>query len=754
MKNFILCLLSAIKFDRAIATGKYGKGTAIVVLVVVIPIIVGIVGLHFVSNDIEPHSNSVFLSTLETYLDPSSKPVGVGSGARWYYLIVGTFGVFLLNGILVSMLVSAFESRKERWQEGLLHYPKWKIGSYSVVIGGNEMVPNLIRMLLEDKEKPIKRVLVMTNRDVSALRGRLVSELGELEERVVIYYGERTAVKDLELLHLDLIDGEIYIIGEQLDIDQKGSHHDVKNMKCMHLIAELITKSGLVTKKTCHVMFEYQSTFSVFQSTDINEQIEKVVAFKPFNYYETWAQKVLCRMELTKSEMAKADYLPLEGYEPITQDSDDIIHFIVVGMSRMGMALAKEAAMLAHYPNFQKGKLSRITFIDPQARREMEFMQGHYRELFAVSRWRYLEAPVSNMWFCNDKWADDEPWIDPRRDEKSTSPYKDSEGYKLGDYVTDIEWQFIAGSLQQPAIQDFIKREVRMSNRRVTIAICFPPDNASLAASLYLPDEVYEERNNLVQVLVHQPYGNAMLNSFMTSNQSKGYDIFSKLKAFGMMDSCYDLKEIKTLEHISEQLNKIYVDTSPSRNALRRMLGLKEIKTGKSRAAMLWSSLYSALHVCTKLRSLQFGDIGTMIQPEDYKVLAMTEHMRWNMEQLLTGFAPLNHEEQNELLRLHDEARKTVKPTDDIERLKEEMEERTMSDNDYHASPDNYRNVVEWLKKWDDYDSRKEAMKSVMSHACICSQEILEKIDDESIAYDLAFVYNLPRIYKIINGIG
>ena len=80
----------------------------------------------------------------------------------------------------------------------------------------------------------------MTNRDVSSLRKKLVSSLGKREAQVVIVYGERTSYDDLKNLRLSYTKNDIYIIGEQLDIEQNGSHHDVKNMECVQQIAKLL----------------------------------------------------------------------------------------------------------------------------------------------------------------------------------------------------------------------------------------------------------------------------------------------------------------------------------------------------------------------------------------------------------------------------------------------------------------------------------------------------------------------------------
>ena len=737
--------IKSIQFDRAIAKGRSGRIAFIALaILIVVPIAIWLVGFvgQCIFSHIEPTnelSKGLFWDTIEVYLDPSNKPETFRFTKRFYFLFVGTAGVFLLNGLLVSMLVSWFENRRDRWEKGDLHYGKNALGNFAVVIGGNEMVPDLVGQILKDKS--IDHVLVMTNRDVATLRKKLVSEFAEEEERVVIYYGERTSKDDLKRLLLQHSKNDIYVIGEQLDVDQSGSHHDVKNMDCVEKIAELLKEAGSEGKKTCRVMFEYQSTFSVFQFADVCGSISDVLDFKPFNYYETWAQKVLVNKELDLRKTGNA-YLPLEGKEPITAKSEDSVHLIVVGMSRMGIAMAVEAAHIAHYPNFiSKGIRTRITFIDSEVRREMNFFQGHYKELFAVSPWRYVEADVNGTYYEACKF-DEAPWMDSRK-ENDGSPYKDREGYTLGEELVDVEWQFIKGDLEMPSVQRFIDDEARKAHSRLTIAICFPKDNASLAASLYLPDAVYEDNSSVQQVLVYQPYGDAMQRSFdVTADKRKSYRLFEKIRAFGMVDSCYNVEFQRNLDTISDAFGNAYGSVSQTMrgglrgNSMTNSAWKKPAGVGKSLAARQWSNIYNGQHMWTKLRSVGFEGYETFDWNEEVvNLLAQVEHIRWNMEQLLLGFAPLKANEQQDMLNTFGKE----KPEKQIKKLIAGEEADVAS-------------INEWLLSWEEFDSKKEILKANMSHLDISSNKRLREVDGDAVIYDVELVRILPELYtKITN---
>lgn len=733
-------------FDRAIAKGRSGKiiVTALVVLIGV-PFaicVLGWMGQVFVVNNIPSYGvgRGLLWETIEVYIDPSNKPESFHSLKRLYFLIVGTTGVFLLDGLLVSMLVSWFENRRNRWENGDLHYPSKALGNFCVVIGGNEMVPDLVGHIL--KEKGVDYVLVMTDSDVAALRKKMYSKLGNNEDKVVIYYGERTSKEDLQLLHLPETKNDIYVIGERLDVDQRGSHHDVKNMDCVQKMAELLQTCP--EKKTCRVMFEYQSTFSVFQFADVCKKISDVLYFKPFDYFETWAQKVMVCKELDL-EKNNTNYLPLEGNMPMTAESEDSVHLIIIGMSRMGIALAIEAAHLAHYPNFiTKGKMTRISFVDVNAQKEMNCMLGQYRELFAVSRWRYVEARAGIG--CSENWMKEETvWRDPRKDE-IWSPYKDSKDYTLGKKLVDVEWQFIQGDVEMPSVQNFIREEALKQNIRLTIAICFPQDNVSLGTSLYLPNEVYETGSNVQQVLVYQPFGDAMRRSFSDNNYDvKSYKIFSKLRVFGMMDGCFSITDQDTIKYVCDVYNQQYSNASKDkifgRNMMRKKLGLPTNNVGKTSVAKQWSSYYSASHLWTKLRSVLYTphqDISDMAKA----LLAEVEHVRWNMEQLIMGYAPLNAKEFHTLMERRVEAQEIPMPKEEVGKLN--------SDNNKDVKKEDYQKVVEWLDAWRGYDELREQLKADMVHADICSLEVLRIIDEEAVDYDRILVSILPQIYNQI----
>lgn len=376
-------------------------------------------------------------------------------------------------------------------------------------------------------------------------------------------------------------------------------------------------------------------------------------------------------------------YLPLEGKIPIGYDSDDTVHFIIVGMSRMGVALGIEAARLAHYPNFvRNSKLkTRITFIDKNCHTEMKYFKGRFKELFALSPWRELKENEDIGQLDEEKWNIDNLTIDK---------------HYLGDDFIDIEWEFINRGIEDDDVHRYLQHQAKDKHKRLTIAICLPNDNASVAAALYLPEKVYE---NAIQVLVYQYHNSSVIDNISINNRMNQY--YKQLKAFGMMNEAYDVELIHIQELAAQILGNEYYNMYKQ---VVKQRGIKEIQVnsnrGKSHIAKYWSNVYNANSIWTKLRSI--GSEGSSINSEkDIHNLAIVEHNRWVIEQLLMRYRYLTPEEQ----------------------------EKAMHSLEY-----------------------KEELKGCkMAHLDICSYERLCEVDPGIFYLDVGFIRIIPQITRLIN---
>ena len=482
------------------------------------------------------------------FIDPGNQHMTSTKFGRGWAGLIAILGVFLLNGLLVSSIIGWIDSRKEKWLKGEVRY-KWflKFMKHYVIIGGNDVVTGIVKQLISKN----KYILLQTSRDVESFRRELFSNLTEEQQKlIIIYYGNRTSKEDIEKLHIEKAE-EVYIIGEDIRTDDIESYHDTINMKCLKMISDNIQNVERYNNNPlgCRVMFEYQTSFNILQVTDIDG---KKIDFRPFNYYETWAQNVLVCQELDKKENCK--YLPLEGFDGIQVGQDKFVHFIVVGMSRMGLAMAIEAAHLAHYPNFcTNKKRTRITFIDASMEQEKHFFMSRFKEMFSLACYRDVTYATEDIY--ND--LETYPWVNPIEEISCKSPYYKND--HLGKDFIDIEWEFINGSIENPNIQQYFADAASNTTAKLTIAICLPENSRAIAAATYLPDSVYKSDSTL-QILVYQRLNDDLLKQINLNNRYN-----KKLRAFGMARHIYNMSLISISNFIEEYVNNAYSEFNEKR---------------------------------------------------------------------------------------------------------------------------------------------------------------------------------------------
>lgn len=570
-----LFLFRKARFDWTLVYGKFIH--KVVALVILIPMLITC-SIDIISSDIHPtelvsddslyktstnssqeiakESPSSFWAVYYHFIDPGNQHISTTPRGRQWSALIAILGIFMLNGLLVTSLIGSIDNRKNKWLTGDVRYSFLKWRRHYVIIGANDLVVSVVTRIFEKRQNTY--IAILTSSNVEDVRNTIYSHISESQQkRVIIYSGERTSENEIKELHIETAE-EVYILGEDSSSDGIETYHDTMNMESLRLInkeAESVARFQESdtgdNRLVCRMMFEYQTSFNLFQTTDIND---KKINFRPFNYYEMWAQKVLVCQDLT-APTDKSLYIPLEGYEGIKSEDNSFVHLVIVGMSRMGIAMAIEAAHLAHYPNFEAlRKRTRITFIDSNMKQERHQFMERFKDMFLLARRRDVMNFCENSALYNN---DLYPWISPLTDPNSTSPYR---GDYLGDDFIDIEWEFINGSVEHPAIQRYLVDASADDEAKLTIAICLPDNNRAIAAATYLSDRVYHSANTK-QVLIYQRQNDEMVKQLSQNNPR----FREKLKAFGMAQDCYDAQLTALTESIDEGIdvayNKYFDDT-------------------------------------------------------------------------------------------------------------------------------------------------------------------------------------------------
>lgn len=609
------------RVDRTISGGMWGQLFLLLILIGVTFILLWGIGSCFgqdiSSSDGTGHKPPLIWQIYCHFIDPGDQ-MNIDDANKWFVVFVSFAGSLLMTGLLISTFSNILERRIERYNNGMTHY---KLKNHIVIIGFDSMVPYLIRQLCTDEKYNGTAILIATTEEIKTVRLELHVKLNDEEEkRVSFLYARRDSKEDLTLMNIFRAK-EVFILGEKGEYDR-----DSLNMDCVSLIAEVCAADKRKDLLVCHVLFEFQTTFSVFKLADVHPKVRQYIDFCPFNPYENWAQKVFVPFKSNK----RGILYPLLDRERIDEDSDKYVHLIIIGMTPMGRALAVEAAHLAHYPNYITKKIrTRITFIDQNAEQEMYFFRGQYKRLFQLSHSYYRDMEKDKAFEENYSLSDDFAY--------------------LGDFI-DLEWYFVQGKSESPAVQQLLEQWYTEENALVTLAVCFDYPPACVAFAFCLPDKLYE-RN--IPVLVYQTSSSSVIDMAASSANTKQY---RNLYPFGMLDDCYDvdhthLDYAKRVNYIYDYYYTFsgYPDRAPSEEELTGAWD----KLKKTHPIKLWSNIYNANFIPSKLRSvgLDYRTLPVSYQFSDHEIglLAELEHNRWNVEELLIGYKPVTEEQKRRI---------------------------------------------------------------------------------------------------------
>ncbi|MCQ2306664.1 MAG: hypothetical protein MJ000_03740 [Bacteroidales bacterium] len=629
-------------FDKSISSSWYKQLICLAVILAsffILSLIIALVAFRGQGDDISYKISDV----LEVYLDPGNfctkvnqmylrqdatgdnclpddglvyiNNEKVNGWPYWAFLFTAMAGAVAFAGVLISMCGNFIQQRVDKFKKG---YVKYKFENHDVILGYNDMVAALVKQIVNDGiERRKEKIVLMTSHDVEAVRELLFTDLDKAERgRLVLVHGSRVSAEDLKNIQVSKAK-RIYLIGEDDDVD-----HDTLNVNSLEVIAKQIPDEG---KMPCVTFFRNRSTFALFQTSDIMEEVKRKIDFHPFSFDETWARKLFVSCE---SKINGINYPSLDR-EGIDKDSGKHVHLIVIGMTQMGIMLGMEAAHVCHFPNFStKRRRTKITFIDENADIEMKFLVSARDRFFKNCRYAYKRK--KRVMF--------------------SKPEKD---------FLDVEFEFIKGNVAEESVRTYIEECARDNNEILTIASCMNDTAKSLAAGLYLPDIVYDkglsafgndnDEKNEVVVLVRQNTSAELLNIIKKGNAK--YRKYRNVYPFGMLNDGCELDE--TMDRWAKRMNYLYcvfddLDGTPS-------LYPDDIVDDKWDGCSVsdkWSNIYNVMTIPTKLRSVGIDYKSLTLRnltEDEIGLLAEVEHNRWNVEKLLMGYRPVTEDEAAEI---------------------------------------------------------------------------------------------------------
>ena len=736
----------AKKFDRSFST-KAKSQIVWLLIIIGLTFVIILVGAYILSiNEHFDSEDKIFknseLSLLEyvfaLMLDPGQLDHLSSGSAHLGGLLLAFLGIITITGITISTISNMVQRRVNNYLNGEVRYKSFC--NHYVIIGFNNLSLTVIEQLF-NKYRNECRILLMSSEDTSEIR-RTINTIIEkkYEKYITIYRGRKDTMEDIESLCIPKAK-EVFLIGEKSELNRDASNVEalqkivssIKKYETKHKVKEKFRKIPVM------VLFEYQTTYAAFQITDIAEEWKKnYIDFRPFNYYENWAKKLLYTRKYrdidTENYMLDKDkieiYYPRLDRTPITENSDQYVHLVIFSMSRMGVALGTFAAQVCHFPNFvTKGIKTRITFITPEADTEAYFFRGRYA--------RFFEVAPSEHWDFMSK-------------ESIGKKYTEVPKYPDLKDMLDIEFKFIKGKAEQPEIRKLLSDWAEDNKQVLSIAICQRDPSKNMAIGLYLPDIIYKKG---IPVFVRQKSSGALLTQLRSNSNKDSYNRFSNIYPFGMQDNCYDLESEDIVK--AQLFNSFYYNVYDKEFTKGDLKDVINSKWQKLKISHQWSNLYSVYSIKFKLNSLiEIKDESHPIDYEKYssllhcdkdekcnflkigektELMAEVEHNRWNVEKLLLGYRVYTPDERKE-----DDLALTA--------LEKYMQEKEVSYADFEYFENNniknsHMQGYIKLKKM-----RKDNENTDFAHNAI---RPYKELDESNKRYDRFMTGNIPEILRL-----
>lgn len=669
----------ARKFDRSFSTKAKFQAIwllgAIILTYIITLIGAVILGRHsdlFDSSSIYKGS-SVFEYSFALMIDPGQIDHLNNNFAHIVILFLALLGVITITGFTISTITNMVQRRVNQYLNGEIRYDNFK--DHYVIIGFGEIALAIIDQICKNEkyEKSPIPIIVMSNNDSKEIRQTINTVIDRKNEKYIyVFRGRKDSGEDLDSLLIENAK-EVFLLGEKEEYNR-----DATNMESLRKIAGSYKRLGKMRKELdkqflsffkqskiikrlenwdnrknnkvpITTLFDFQSTYTIFQVTDLAREWNDRIEFRPFNFYENWAKKLLYDRTYDDIDRSTLYYPALDGSalnqplgeykEGITENCERFVHLVIFGMSNMGEALGVMAAQMCHFPNFinDKSKRTIITFISPKADKEMLLFVNRYAHFFEIE-------PPSYIDFTSENSKEDES----KENESKAVENRPEEWNNL----LDIKFEFIKGKAEQTGIRDLIVKWASENNRLLSIAVCLREPEVNMEIGLYLPDIVYDKE---IPVFIRQKSSGALLSLLKKDAGKDQYRKYSCVYPFGMLEDCYDLahKDLETAKlfhyyYSNEQFSLTKDNLDEEWNKLP--------------IAHQWSNKYITYSVPFKLHSLgrkeTFIKEGNLIkkeyecevfQKEEIDILARVEQNRWMVEKLLLGYRALHKNELEEL---------------------------------------------------------------------------------------------------------
>lgn len=530
------------------------------------------------------------------------------SGYSWFSSIAYAIGVIIITGLFVSLVTTYLRTLGESYKSGTLDQYSWH--GHILFLGYDELMIGTLKRTCSMG----KQVVVAVPENVPWVRNKIKRSLTESEFKwVEVILCNKTDKEDLRRKACVDHATHLFIVGQPDD-----ATHDASNFKSLDAIAAIV---GEETDLACYIYIRNRASLSLVQRQGFDSKDDSKLRriTNPFNFYENMVGKLLCGVDCENTLMT-LDYHSSKRNLAMCPRAN--VHLVILGMTEVGMALAREVLMVAHYPNHRV----RITLVDEKAREEMFYFCGRYKELFK---------------YCNLSYED--------LDNTSVSPYPP----QTANTLFDVDFHFIQASIAHPLLMERLETWSKDENQLMTLAVCTADSPRNMATALYMPRTILENKTP-TPIWVYQQ-GDDSLREFTNHELFKNIHTFST-DEYGSVN-ILGSPEIKWAEEVAMAYEK------------SKTGGLRAKPWNEMTQYERWSSLYNVRSFFMKIRAMGYevcnekggmalhyfgdGDLSRQKQMDfserQILELAATEHTRWIVDTLIKGFRPTTEEEHQQV---------------------------------------------------------------------------------------------------------
>ena len=410
------------------------------------------------------------------------------------------------------------------------------------------------------------------------------------------------------------------IVANKLFYYEENDHAIIRRMEALATeAAKHAEATGRNERLECYIVFENATSLWLLQTIGISPEIEKWL-----DVLATTKEDLMAKSIFLKLPKLASPFPPLDRV-PISKDSQTRVHLVLVGNSALTEAMALNAALVAHYPNYCKDTRlrTRITIIDEQVWQLKDELIQRYVHLFEHSYYRTLDL------------SDEHPQCLLHR------PLYEQ---KRKDFV-DVEWEFVKGTVRSEAVRQKLTEWSTDNQQVLTIIFSHDQQDRNYNEVFSLPQAIYDTS---IPVLCYTDESDIL----RIASQEASY---KSVYAFGK-DTC-NIDLLTSLRGMAQRVNYVYNHcfslapsdpiTAPSTIHTEQ---LEELWQRVGSLTKQYSNIFNAMTMATKMHSLGHtsDDWQTYyaLTAEEIDILTEVEHNRWNVEELILGYRPTNDEEQ------------------------------------------------------------------------------------------------------------